>query len=103
VSPRKLVASGQHDDATDTMELLALQIGQLSGAVEAGRLQRLRSYLLEVAAGRAVSPIGLFLSVAETLEFLDVIEAASKVAIRLHDLAMSREGPPVENTKGPRG
>jgi hypothetical protein len=85
------------------MELLALQIGQLAGAAEAGRLQRLRSYLLEVRAGRAMSPIGLFLSVGEALEFLDVIERASKVAIRLHDLAMSREGPPDENGRGAGG
>jgi hypothetical protein len=95
LSPRRpSIAEDLLDDAQQTAELLALEIGQLAGAASSGRFQRLRSYLADVKAGRADTPIGLFLSVDEVLEFLDAIDHASKVAIRLHDLAMSRDEAP---------
>lgn len=80
--------------AVKDMEEIAHLVGLLAGLQASGRVERLGLYLAQVEAGAARTPIGLNLTAAEVLPFLQQLEPVMKVAVRLHDLAMTREQHP---------
>lgn len=85
-----------YSDALAAMEEIVHLLGLLGGLQDAQRIPRLRRYLVDVQFGRADTPIGLNLSIGEVDQFLQAIEPVMEVAIRLRNLALSREAPPDE-------
>lgn len=87
--------------ATTSMENVAHLIGVLAGMDR--RLPLLVEHLENVKGGTSgfANPIGLPLSVGEVLDFLRALEPVMKAAIRLHDLALTREAAPEEKRGTP--